>query len=104
WEGKSLRSIFDKQANTHIQKKTHRKCGNEKDCPENYFAFKTISGAANVVGPTICFEDKILMSSVKNNIGRGLNMALVNASTGELKHTGNYDMYSGNIKDVKTFL
>nr|DBA18638.1 TPA: hypothetical protein GDO54_016863 [Pyxicephalus adspersus] len=44
------------------------------------------------------------MSSVKNNIGRGLNMALVNASTGELKHTGHFDMYSGDIKEVKAFL
>uniref|UniRef100_A0A8C5TMN6 FAM3 metabolism regulating signaling molecule D n=1 Tax=Malurus cyaneus samueli TaxID=2593467 RepID=A0A8C5TMN6_9PASS len=54
------------------------KCGNQKSCPQNYFAFKIISGAANVVGPSICFEDLVLMSSVKNNIGRGLNIALVN--------------------------
>ncbi|XP_073448248.1 protein FAM3D [Aquarana catesbeiana] len=105
WEGKSLRSIFDKDTDDKPSlKKAHTKCGNEKECPDNYYAFKIISGAANVVGPTICFEDKILMSSVKNNIGRGLNMALVNASTGILQHTGHYDMYSGNIKDVKKFL
>uniref|UniRef100_A0A8C5TKG0 FAM3 metabolism regulating signaling molecule D n=1 Tax=Malurus cyaneus samueli TaxID=2593467 RepID=A0A8C5TKG0_9PASS len=60
------------------------KCGNQKSCPQNYFAFKIISGAANVVGPSICFEDLVLMSSVKNNIGRGLNIALVN---GELDIT-----------------
>lgn len=105
WRGNSLQNIFDKQTDDNpSQKKTHVKCGNEKECPENYYAFKVISGAANVVGPTICFEDKILMSSIKNNIGRGLNMALVNASTGKLQHTGHFDMYSGNIKDVKKFL
>ncbi|NXQ28776.1 FAM3D protein, partial [Alaudala cheleensis] len=71
------------------------KCGNQKSCPQNYFAFKIISGAANVVGPSICFEDLVLMSSVKNNIGRGLNIALVNGSTGQLLKTDTFDMYSG---------
>lgn len=33
------------------------KCGNQKGCPEDHFAFKIISGAANVVGPSICFND-----------------------------------------------
>lgn len=33
------------------------KCGNQKDCPQDNFAFKIISGAANVVGPSICFND-----------------------------------------------
>ncbi|NXY92243.1 FAM3C protein, partial [Alcedo cyanopectus] len=58
------------------------KCGIQKSCPQNYFAFKIISGAANVVGPSICFDGMILMSSVKNNIGRGLNIALVNGKLG----------------------
>uniref|UniRef100_A0A8C5TK46 FAM3 metabolism regulating signaling molecule D n=1 Tax=Malurus cyaneus samueli TaxID=2593467 RepID=A0A8C5TK46_9PASS len=71
------------------------KCGNQKSCPQNYFAFKIISGAANVVGPSICFEDLVLMSSVKNNIGRGLNIALVNGTTGQLLKTNTFDMFSG---------
>uniref|UniRef100_A0A8B9Q528 Family with sequence similarity 3 member D n=1 Tax=Apteryx owenii TaxID=8824 RepID=A0A8B9Q528_APTOW len=54
------------------------KCGNQKSCPRDHFAFKIISGAANVVGPSICFDDTVLMSGVRNNIGRGLNIALVN--------------------------
>uniref|UniRef100_A0A8C0J5S9 FAM3 metabolism regulating signaling molecule D n=1 Tax=Chelonoidis abingdonii TaxID=106734 RepID=A0A8C0J5S9_CHEAB len=54
------------------------KCGNKKSCPESTFAFKVSSGAANVVGPSICFENMMIMSGVKNNIGRGLNIALVN--------------------------
>ncbi|NWX78592.1 FAM3D protein, partial [Alca torda] len=71
------------------------KCGNKNNCPPNYFAFKIISGAANVVGPSICFDDRILMSSVKNNIGRGLNIALVNGTDGKLLKMGTFDMYSG---------
>ncbi|XP_023571525.1 protein FAM3D isoform X2 [Octodon degus] len=54
------------------------KCGLSKPCPANFFAFKICSGAANVVGPSMCFENEILMSPVKNNVGRGLNVALVN--------------------------
>ncbi|XP_075039428.1 protein FAM3C-like [Mixophyes fleayi] len=105
WKANSLRSIFDNRAEqVPVKVKTRSKCGNEKECPDNYFAFKMISGAANVVGPSICLEDKIIMSGVKNNIGRGLNIALVNASTAEVLSTGHYDMYSGDIKEVKKFL
>uniref|UniRef100_A0A2K5D065 FAM3 metabolism regulating signaling molecule D n=1 Tax=Aotus nancymaae TaxID=37293 RepID=A0A2K5D065_AOTNA len=58
------------------------KCGLIKPCPANHFAFKIGSGAANVVGPTMCFENHMIMSPVKNNVGRGLNIALVN----DVKH------------------
>ncbi|XP_036875135.2 protein FAM3D isoform X2 [Manis javanica] len=54
------------------------KCGLSKPCPGNFFAFKICSGAANVVGPSMCFENHMIMSPVKNNVGRGLNIALVN--------------------------
>ncbi|KAH0628852.1 hypothetical protein JD844_010442 [Phrynosoma platyrhinos] len=54
------------------------KCGLPRACPEQSLAFRITSGAANVIGPKICLEDKMLMSSVKNNVGRGLNIALVN--------------------------
>ncbi|XP_058875919.1 protein FAM3A isoform X2 [Acipenser ruthenus] len=54
------------------------RCGLPMPCPEKHFAFRIVSGAANVIGPKICLDDKILMSSVKNNVGRGLNIALVN--------------------------
>ncbi|NWW88538.1 FAM3D protein, partial [Rhynochetos jubatus] len=71
------------------------KCGNRKSCPQNHFAFKIISGAANVVGPSICFNDMILMSTMRNNIGRGLNIALVNGTSGQLLAADTFDMYSG---------
>ncbi|NXV12543.1 FAM3D protein, partial [Cepphus grylle] len=97
WKVMSLRSWLGEQPPRH-------KCGNQKSCPPNYFAFKIISGAANVVGPSICFEDKILMSSVKNNIGRGLNIALVNGTDGNLLKMGTFDMYSGDINHLDAFL
>ncbi|XP_042679241.1 protein FAM3D isoform X2 [Centrocercus urophasianus] len=80
------------------------KCENKKDCPTDHFAFRIISGAANVVGPSICFEDRILMSTMKNNIGRGLNIALVNGKSGQLLKVGSFDMYSGDVTKLETFL
>ncbi|NXY68043.1 FAM3D protein, partial [Glareola pratincola] len=97
WKVMSLRSWLGQEPPRH-------KCRNQKSCPPNYFAFKIISGAANVVGPSICFDDIILMSSMKNNIGRGLNIALVNGTDGKLLKTGIFDMYSGNIKKLEAFL
>lgn len=35
------------------------KCGLSKPCPNDFFAFKISSGAANVVGPTVCFENLV---------------------------------------------
>ncbi|XP_067159710.1 protein FAM3D isoform X2 [Apteryx mantelli] len=97
WRALSLRSWLGSQPPRH-------KCGNQKSCPRDHFAFKIISGAANVVGPSICFDDTVLMSGVRNNIGRGLNIALVNGTTGQLLKTGTFDMYSGDIKELETFL
>ncbi|XP_011229875.1 protein FAM3D isoform X1 [Ailuropoda melanoleuca] len=80
------------------------KCGLSKPCPDNFFAFKISSGAANVVGPTMCFENFVIMSPVKNNVGRGLNIALVNGTTGTLLTQKCFDMYSGDVKLLVKFL
>ncbi|KAM6387068.1 protein FAM3D isoform 2-T2 [Pluvialis apricaria] len=106
WKVISLRSWLGFQLRSSLAGKQvpRHKCGNQKSCPQNYFAFKIVSGAANVVGPSICFNDMIFMSSVKNNIGRGLNIALVNGSSGQLLKTGSFDMYSGNVNKLDAFL
>uniref|UniRef100_A0A8C9VV95 FAM3 metabolism regulating signaling molecule C n=1 Tax=Scleropages formosus TaxID=113540 RepID=A0A8C9VV95_SCLFO len=80
------------------------KCRLSKPCPDRHFAFKMASGAASVVGPKICLEDNILMSSVKNNVGRGINIALVNGKTGDLIKTGVFDMWAGDVKPLIAFL
>uniref|UniRef100_H0VRL6 FAM3 metabolism regulating signaling molecule D n=3 Tax=Cavia porcellus TaxID=10141 RepID=H0VRL6_CAVPO len=80
------------------------KCGLSKPCQDNFFAFKISSGAANVVGPSMCFENQILMSPVKNNVGRGLNIALVNGTTGEVMKMSAFDMYLGDPKLLLKFL
>ncbi|XP_013874725.1 protein FAM3A [Austrofundulus limnaeus] len=80
------------------------KCGLSAPCPPKHLAFRLVSGAANVIGPKICLEDKILVSSVKNNVGRGLNIALVNGVTGELLETKTFDMWAGDVSDLLKFL
>ncbi|XP_077566242.1 protein FAM3C [Stigmatopora nigra] len=85
-------------------KPVQHKCGLSKACPENHFAFKMASGAASVVGPKMCLEDKMLMSAVKNNVGRGINIALVNGRTGELYKTDSFDMWAGNVAPLIQFL
>lgn len=35
------------------------KCGLPQPCPEEHLAFRMVSGAANVIGPKICLEDKM---------------------------------------------
>uniref|UniRef100_A0A672ZBD0 Family with sequence similarity 3 member A n=1 Tax=Sphaeramia orbicularis TaxID=375764 RepID=A0A672ZBD0_9TELE len=80
------------------------KCGLSAPCPPKHLAFRLVSGAANVIGPKICLEDKMLVSSVKNNVGRGLNIALVNGVTGELLDTKNFDMWAGDVSDLLKFL
>ncbi|XP_041037395.1 protein FAM3A isoform X2 [Carcharodon carcharias] len=50
--------------------------------------------------------DSRLMSSVKNNVGRGLNIALVNGVTGELMDAKFFDMWAGDtgINEMLKFL
>ncbi|KAG7269991.1 hypothetical protein CRUP_027543 [Coryphaenoides rupestris] len=80
------------------------KCGLSKTCPTGHFAFKMASGAASVVGPKICLEDNILMSGVKNNVGRGINVVLVNGETGVLIKTDFFDMWAGEVAPFIKFL
>ncbi|KAM8934414.1 protein FAM3A [Pelodytes ibericus] len=80
------------------------KCGLPQPCPEKHFAFRVVSGAANVIGPKICLEDRMLMSSVQNNVGRGLNVALVNGVNGELIEAKSFDMWDGDVSQLMTFL
>ncbi|XP_029464136.1 protein FAM3A [Rhinatrema bivittatum] len=80
------------------------KCGLPQPCPDKHFAFRIVSGAANVIGPKICVEDKMLMSSVKNNVGRGLNIALVNGVNGELIDAKSFDMWEGDVNEVLKYL
>ncbi|KAM6995844.1 protein FAM3A [Passerculus sandwichensis] len=94
----------DENPNTAAPRPPRFKCGLPRPCPPRHFAFRLLSGAANVVGPRICLEGRELMSSVKNNVGRGLNIALVNGVSGELIAAQAFDMWAGDVEDLLRFL
>ncbi|XP_044535411.1 protein FAM3C-like [Gracilinanus agilis] len=101
----NLGNLFARSALQIAQRKPPRyKCGISKACPEKHFAFKMASGAANVIGPKICVEDNILISRVKNNVGRGINVALVNAKTVEALYIKYFDMWGGDVAPFIEFL
>uniref|UniRef100_H2PNB8 FAM3 metabolism regulating signaling molecule C n=3 Tax=Hominidae TaxID=9604 RepID=H2PNB8_PONAB len=103
----SLGNLFARSALDTAARSTkppRYKCGISKACPEKHFAFKMASGAANVVGPKICLEDNVLMSGVKNNVGRGINVALANGKTGEVLDTKYFDMWGGDVAPFIEFL
>ncbi|XP_066561051.1 protein FAM3C isoform X2 [Amia ocellicauda] len=102
----SIANLFVKSTSSdeHPTKPPRFKCGVSKPCPEGHYAFKMASGAASVVGPKICLEDSILMSGVKNNVGRGINIALVNGKTGQVIKTEYFDMWAGDVNTIIQFL
>ncbi|XP_029682796.1 protein FAM3C isoform X2 [Takifugu rubripes] len=71
------------------------KCRLSKVCPPDHFAMRLTSGAADVVGPQICFEGKIIMSHVLNNVGPGLNIAVIDGETGIVEKIGSINMQKG---------
>uniref|UniRef100_A0A4W6D818 FAM3 metabolism regulating signaling molecule D n=1 Tax=Lates calcarifer TaxID=8187 RepID=A0A4W6D818_LATCA len=80
------------------------KCSLSRVCPPDHFALYIRSGAANVVGPKICFDGKIIMSHVLNNVGPGLNIVVVNGENGVVEKFGYLNMKTGNPQEILTYL
>ncbi|KAF3860410.1 hypothetical protein F7725_000665 [Dissostichus mawsoni] len=102
--GSSMRSFFTgaSEKPTAAESRPRKyKCGLSAPCPAKHLAFRLVSGAANVIGPKICLEDKMLVSSVKNNVGRGLNIALVNDISDLLKYLR--PLHEGTLVFVASF-
>ncbi|XP_068579395.1 protein FAM3C-like [Cebidichthys violaceus] len=75
-----------------------------RDCPVDSFSFFIQSGAANVMAAKICLQNKLVLGTVMNNAGHGINMVLMNDKTGEVIKTGTFNMYSGDVKPLIEFL
>ncbi|XP_020778873.1 protein FAM3C-like [Boleophthalmus pectinirostris] len=82
-----------------MEKKTVNPCPT-LICSKDHFSFYIQSGAANVVPPKICFRNQLFLGKEKQNTGTGINAVILNGTTGELVHTGYYDMYSGDSKPL----
>lgn len=83
---------------------TGPKCSLASVCPSDHFALQISSGAADVVGPKICFDGKIIMSSVLNNVGPGLNIVVVNGKNGKVEKYGYLNMDYGNAEYILAYL
>ncbi|KAK5927297.1 hypothetical protein CgunFtcFv8_012467 [Champsocephalus gunnari] len=76
----------------------------QRSCPQDQFSFLLQSGAANVVAPKICFQDKLVLGQVLNNAGVGINVVIVNGRTGDILRTDFFNMYSGDVKPLVALL
>ncbi|XP_054473681.1 protein FAM3C [Anoplopoma fimbria] len=83
---------------------TEPKCSLTSVCPSDHLALKISSGAANVVGPKICFDGKIIMSNVLNNVGPGLNIVVVDGKNGKVEKFGYLNMNNGKKEDILAYL
>ncbi|XP_029358063.1 protein FAM3C isoform X2 [Echeneis naucrates] len=79
-------------------------CNVSKVCLPDHVALHIRSGAANVVGPRICFAGKIIMSHVMNNVGPGLNIVVIEGESGVVEKAGYLNMRSGNPEDILSYL
>lgn len=73
-------------------------------CPSNERSFFIQSGAANAVGPKICINNKLVLGTVKNNAGIGINVVVVSGQTYEVMKTNHFNMYDGAVAPFIDFL
>ncbi|CAF89758.1 unnamed protein product, partial [Tetraodon nigroviridis] len=75
-----------------------------KECPSDQISFYMHSGAANVVPGKICVHNTLVLGSTLNNAGVGINIVVVDGKTGKVTDTNHFDMYSGEVKPLISFL
>uniref|UniRef100_UPI0037E739C9 protein FAM3C n=1 Tax=Semicossyphus pulcher TaxID=241346 RepID=UPI0037E739C9 len=92
---KTLQTEDEKESNA---------CSPPKPCPPETYSFHIWSGAANVVGPKICFDGKIVMSHVLNNIGPGLNVVVIDEKRGVVEKFDFLNMINGNSQQILEYL
>uniref|UniRef100_A0A8C8S5H5 FAM3 metabolism regulating signaling molecule B n=1 Tax=Pelusios castaneus TaxID=367368 RepID=A0A8C8S5H5_9SAUR len=61
-----------------------QKCGQWSPCSPGSYAYQLRSGGGKEKLAKICFEDELLISEQKGNVGRGINIAIVNYFSGPM--------------------
>ncbi|KAM9483373.1 protein FAM3C isoform 1-T1 [Clarias gariepinus] len=74
-------------------------CCPHKICPTDHFPFFLRSGAANMVGPKICFNNRIILSGGQNNVGWGVNIVIVDGETGMILRSDFFKVQSKGLHD-----
>ncbi|XP_017296669.1 protein FAM3C [Kryptolebias marmoratus] len=97
-------SIISSQNSKITAKKPDGSCLEKKSCPNEQFSFFLQSGAANVVPAKICINNKLMVGTVLNNVGIGINVVKLNGRTGEVLRIEHFNMYDGKIEAFVEFL
>ncbi|XP_042190419.1 protein FAM3B isoform X2 [Callorhinchus milii] len=80
-------------------------CSHSVSCSKGMAPFLLLSGVAQVKSPEICFQSKVVMGEVKSNIGGGMNVAVLDAKSGQPLHTKYFNMWDeDNSGPLVTFL
>uniref|UniRef100_A0A8C3T9P2 FAM3 metabolism regulating signaling molecule B n=1 Tax=Chelydra serpentina TaxID=8475 RepID=A0A8C3T9P2_CHESE len=61
-----------------------QKCDHWSPCSPGSYAYRLLSGGGKEKLAKICFEDELLISEQKGNVGRGINIAIVNYFSGPM--------------------
>ncbi|XP_065277215.1 protein FAM3B isoform X1 [Emys orbicularis] len=79
-----------------------QKCDHWSPCSPGSYAYRLLSGGGKEKFAKICFEDELLISEQKGNVGRGINIAIVNYKTGKVISTEFFDMWEGDFSGPMT--
>ncbi|XP_042316580.1 LOW QUALITY PROTEIN: protein FAM3B [Sceloporus undulatus] len=79
-----------------------QKCDHWSPCLPGSYAYRILSGGGKEKFAKICFEDELLISEEKGNVGRGINIAVVNYDTGKVIATKYFDMWEGEFSRPMT--
>lgn len=72
-----------------------QKCDHWSPCPPGSYAYRVLSGGGKEKFAKICFEDELLIGEDKGNVGRGINIAIVDYGSGTVIRTEYFDMWEG---------
>uniref|UniRef100_G1K9J4 FAM3 metabolism regulating signaling molecule B n=1 Tax=Anolis carolinensis TaxID=28377 RepID=G1K9J4_ANOCA len=78
------------------------KCDQWSPCPSQSYAYRILSGGGKEKFAKICFEDELIISEEKGNVGRGINIAVVNYDTGKVFAAKYFDMWEGEFSGPMT--
>ncbi|XP_035171782.1 protein FAM3B isoform X1 [Oxyura jamaicensis] len=82
-----------------------QKCDHWSPCLPGSYAYRIRSGGGRENLAKICFEDELIISEEKGNVGRGINIAIVNYQTGKLVSAKFFDMWEGeHSEEMATFI
>ncbi|KFP49723.1 Protein FAM3B [Cathartes aura] len=78
-----------------------QKCDHWSPCSPGSYAYRILSGGGKGKLAKICFEDELLISEEKGNVGRGINVATVNCNCviDSTDHSGEMMTFIKNVPE-----